>query len=215
MIVYVGIFVCDQDKETDFLEKKINFLEINSYHHFPPILFMYKKYLVDICSSVSYEFIKETKKGSIQWFNDKKNIIGKELKYIDQNQFSILVDYPKKNPLIITLIMDEEISFHLAQHLIDGIKNFLKDIPIHQIKHINLNQHSDFVNLIKDCELAKITLINEELAETKKVLVRSVEEILERGEKIESILERSEKLSEASLNFYKKARKLNSCCQIL
>ena len=53
-----------------------------------------------------------------------------------------------------------------------------------------------------------------EIGNTKKVLLRSVSQILGRGEKIEDLVDRTETLSDTSKVFFKQSRKLNSCCWI-
>ncbi|KAG0124816.1 putative snare protein [Tuber indicum] len=59
-----------------------------------------------------------------------------------------------------------------------------------------------------------IMRIQQELDETKIVLHKTIESVLERGEKIDSLVQRSEGLSSASKMFYKQAKKQNSCCII-
>ena len=51
----------------------------------------------------------------------------------------------------------------------------------------------------------------DQIAETKKVLTRTVSKVLERGEKIEELVEKTEHLSEASKMFFQNSRKMNSC----
>ncbi|PUU81675.1 putative snare protein [Tuber borchii] len=59
-----------------------------------------------------------------------------------------------------------------------------------------------------------IMRIQQELDETKIVLHKTIESVLERGEKIDSLVQRSEGLSSASKMFYTQAKKQNSCCII-
>ncbi|KAL7275806.1 palmitoyltransferase [Rhizina undulata] len=59
-----------------------------------------------------------------------------------------------------------------------------------------------------------IMRIQQELDETKIVLHKTIESVLERGEKIDSLVQRSEGLSAQSKLFYTQAKKQNSCCVI-
>ena len=43
---------------------------------------------------------------------------------------------------------------------------------------------------------------------------KTIDNLLERGEKLDSLVERSDDLSKQSKMFYKQARKTNSCCVV-
>jgi synaptobrevin family protein YKT6 len=61
----------------------------------------------------------------------------------------------------------------------------------------------------------KLAKIQSDLDETKVVLHRTIESMLERGEKLDTLVGKSEDLSMASQMFYKQARKTNSCCKLM
>lgn len=58
----------------------------------------------------------------------------------------------------------------------------------------------------------KIIKIQNDLNDTTIVLHQTIDNLLERGEKLDSLVERSDDLSRQSKLFYKQARKTNSCC---
>lgn len=60
----------------------------------------------------------------------------------------------------------------------------------------------------------KTKQIMSELDENKKVLLRSISKIIERGERIEDLVEKTESLSVQSKLFFKNSRQFNSCCWI-
>ena len=60
-----------------------------------------------------------------------------------------------------------------------------------------------------------IMKIQRELDETKIVLHKTIESVLERGEKIDSLVEKSNDLSSQSRMFYTQAKKQNSCCVVM
>lgn len=64
-------------------------------------------------------------------------------------------------------------------------------------------------------EADKILKIQKELDETKAVLVKSIDDLLTRGEKIEDLARKSNDLSFQSKAFVEKSEELNSCCTIL
>ncbi len=53
-----------------------------------------------------------------------------------------------------------------------------------------------------------------EVQETKKVLLRTISKVMDRGEKIEELVNKTGELSAQSKIFFKHSRKLNSCCWI-
>ncbi|THH26553.1 hypothetical protein EUX98_g7629 [Antrodiella citrinella] len=60
-----------------------------------------------------------------------------------------------------------------------------------------------------------IMRVQQELDETKIVLHKTIESVLQRGEKINDLVDRSNALSMQSKMFYKTAKKQNSCCLIM
>ena len=61
----------------------------------------------------------------------------------------------------------------------------------------------------------KIYQIQDQLEQTKDIMVRNIEQVLRRGEKIDSLVEKSDELSGFTKTFYNNSQKLNSCCNIL
>ncbi|KAF8634061.1 hypothetical protein AX17_004325 [Amanita inopinata Kibby_2008] len=60
-----------------------------------------------------------------------------------------------------------------------------------------------------------IMRVQQELDETKIILHKTIESVLQRGEKLDSLVDRSTALSAQSKMFYKTAKKQNSCCVIM
>ncbi|KAI9773193.1 MAG: palmitoyltransferase [Candelina submexicana] len=60
-----------------------------------------------------------------------------------------------------------------------------------------------------------IMKIQKELDETKIVLHKTIESVLERGEKIDTLVQKSDGLSAQSKMFYTQAKKQNSCCVVM
>ncbi|KAF0775266.1 hypothetical protein AaE_001034, partial [Aphanomyces astaci] len=58
----------------------------------------------------------------------------------------------------------------------------------------------------------KISAIQKELDETTAVLSKTIDSVLERGEKLDDLVQKSQDLSSQSKVFYKQAKKTNSCC---
>jgi synaptobrevin family protein YKT6 len=62
-------------------------------------------------------------------------------------------------------------------------------------------------------EADKIMKIEKDLEEVKGIVVKSMDDILKRGENIESLMNKSNDLSNTSVQFYRTAKKNNQCCQ--
>lgn len=60
-----------------------------------------------------------------------------------------------------------------------------------------------------------IMRVQQELDETKIVLHKTIDSVLQRGEKLEDLVARSDELSSSSKLFAKQAKKTNSCCLIM
>ncbi|RHY28369.1 hypothetical protein DYB32_007917, partial [Aphanomyces invadans] len=61
----------------------------------------------------------------------------------------------------------------------------------------------------------KISAIQKELDETTAVLSKTIDSVLERGEKLDDLVQKSQDLSSQSKVFYKQAKKTNSCCVLM
>lgn len=57
--------------------------------------------------------------------------------------------------------------------------------------------------------------IQKELDETKITLHKTIESVLQRGEKIDDLVSKSDGLSAQSKMFYTQAKKQNSCCVVM
>ncbi|CAL9737922.1 hypothetical protein MOSE0_M11386 [Monosporozyma servazzii] len=60
-----------------------------------------------------------------------------------------------------------------------------------------------------------IMKVQQELDETKIVLHKTIENVLQRGEKLDNLVDKSESLTASSKMFYKQAKKTNSCCVLM
>ncbi|EFJ18584.1 hypothetical protein SELMODRAFT_112680 [Selaginella moellendorffii] len=60
----------------------------------------------------------------------------------------------------------------------------------------------------------KILKITKDLDDTKVILHKTIDSILDRGEKLDSLAQKSSDLSFKSREFYKVARKTNQCCSL-
>lgn len=60
-----------------------------------------------------------------------------------------------------------------------------------------------------------ITKIEKDLDETKDVMIKNIDALLNRGEKLDDLLNKAENLSKGSKEFLTKTKRLNRCCIIV
>lgn len=64
-------------------------------------------------------------------------------------------------------------------------------------------------------EIDQIMRIQDNLENIRVILHQSIEEVLNRGEKLDDLILKSNELSKSSKDFYGRTRKLNSCCSVV
>ena len=124
----------------------------------------------------------------------------------------------------VTMICDEEypkrvaIDFLLKVH--DNFKIFLTQ------RNINLNTIEkdtdlkfDYINTeIEEWQDPSkkdgIMKLQSELNDVQDIMRQNLSELLKREENLENLMAKSQDLSAASVNFYKQAKKTNSCCNL-
>ncbi|MCJ1334974.1 palmitoyltransferase [Bachmanniomyces sp. S44760] len=81
---------------------------------------------------------------------------------------------------------------------------------------LDLPELKDYIVKYQDPQQAdSIMKIQRELDETKIVLHKTIESVLQRGEKIDDLVLKSNDLSNQSRMFYTQAKKQNSCCVLM
>lgn len=135
--------------------------------------------------------------------------------------------YVRQEGLAGVVISDKEypvrVSFSILNKVLD---EYLAQHPKHEWENAtNANKQSlglEFAPLelylkrYQDPHQADALLrVQQELDETKIVLHKTIESVLQRGEKLDTLVDKSEALSASSKMFYAQAKKTNSCCVLL
>jgi len=118
------------------------------------------------------------------------------------------------------IITDQEYpvrpAFSLLTKLLD---EFIAKIPQSSFQNpttISFPEISIYIQKYQDPRQADtIMKVQQELDETKIVLHKTIESVLQRGEKLDNLVERSNALSTQTKMFYKTAKKQNSCCVVM
>ncbi|RCK55854.1 Synaptobrevin YKT6 [Candida viswanathii] len=117
-------------------------------------------------------------------------------------------DYPVRPAYsLINKILEEYLSLHSAKEW----ENIQATTP-----DLNYSQLETYLKKYQDPSQAdSIMKVQQELDDTKVVLHKTIEGVLQRGEKLDALVDKSEALSSSSRMFYKQAKKTNSCCVIM
>ncbi|KAF9074393.1 snare-like protein [Rhodocollybia butyracea] len=122
--------------------------------------------------------------------------------------------------LAAVIITDQEYPVRPAFSILTKVlDDFITKVPQSSFSTpsaINFTEIQTYVSKYQDPKQADtIMRIQQELDETKIVLHKTIESVLERGEKLDNLVDRSNALSAQSKMFYKTAKKQNSCCIIM
>ena len=119
--------------------------------------------------------------------------------------------YARSEGVAAVIISDKEYPVRVAFSLLNKIlEEYLVKYPASVIAGATAANAPTTKFPELDTYLAKY----QDLDETKIVLHKTIESVLDRGEKLDSLVDKSEALSASSRMFYKQAKKTNSCCVI-
>jgi len=114
-------------------------------------------------------------------------------------------DYPA---LVAHQLLSKVVDEFLAQHPRSEWETSNPTLTFPELK--------DYIVKYQDPQQAdSIMKIQKELDETKIVLHKTIESVLQRGEKIDDLVAKSDGLSAQSRMFYTQAKKQNSCCVVM
>lgn len=128
--------------------------------------------------------------------------------------------YTQNNGLSCVLVSVKEYPNRIAFSLIHNtLKNYehLEKLNWEKINEDQKNASESMtaeLNKYQDPQSAdKLLKIQKSLDEVKEIISKDIEQILQRGESLDKLMAKSKDLSEVSQRFYKKAKKMNQCCQ--
>ncbi|KAJ2897078.1 YKT6-SNARE for endoplasmic reticulum-golgi transport [Zalerion maritima] len=129
--------------------------------------------------------------------------------------------YARSEGICGIIISDHEYPLLTAHSLLSKVVDeFLAKNPRSSFASgnptLNFPELEDYILRYQNPQEAdNITKIQKELDETKIVLHKTIESVLQRGEKIDDLVAKSDGLSAQSKMFYSQAKKQNSCCSVM
>ena len=110
--------------------------------------------------------------------------------------------------LVAHQLLSKAVDDFLAKHPRSSWQTGTPTLAVPELK--------DYLDKYQDPQQAdSILKIQKELDETKIVLHKTIESVLQRGEKIDDLVAKSDGLSAQSKMFYKQAKNTNSCCILM
>lgn len=129
--------------------------------------------------------------------------------------------YVNANGLAGAVLADSEYPMRVAFSLLnEAMRQFEAKIGtkwtnVEADTEMDFPEGADLLVKFQDpAEADKITKIEKELDEVKGIVIKSMDDILKRGEALESLMQKSEDLSQVSYQFYRTAKKNNQCCSV-
>ena len=190
---------------------------------------LYKSKPIILSSAFSVNFVSIFQRGTLKDFlNFHSRLViervEKDTHAQVQLEKGICYAIANDDKIGVTLICDEEypkrvaIDFLLRIH--DNFKAFLaqKNINLNSIEKDTDVKYDYIANEIEawqdPSKKDNIMKLQNELNDVQDIMRQNLNELLKREENLESLMAKSQDLSSASVNFYKQAKKTNSCCNI-
>ncbi|CAO3692132.1 unnamed protein product [Umbelopsis ramanniana] len=126
--------------------------------------------------------------------------------------------YARAEGVAGVVITDKEYPARVAFSLLNKILDeFIMRYPVEKWSGpVQYPELAEYLRKYQDPKQAdSIMKVQRDLDDTKVILHKTIEGVLQRGEKLDSLIERSEELSSQSKVFYKTAKKTNSCCVVM
>lgn len=193
-----------------YLDNKYKFISI--VYDISDVHFLYRNTVRETINAVLQIVVDRTSESSNKYENyqiqlhDKTYVI--YIKNINIHDLKLCVltnlNYPKRCALeVITKIISSDIPSEITE--------ILNKTRMDNILSKNLKYYQNPNNI------DKILQIMTDLNDTKEIMIKNIDSLLQRGEKIEDLIIKSEQLSSSSIDFHISARKLNKCpkCSLL
>eukprot|EP00002_Diphylleia_rotans_P037099 TRINITY_DN8259_c0_g1_i1.p1 TRINITY_DN8259_c0_g1~~TRINITY_DN8259_c0_g1_i1.p1 ORF type:complete len:202 (+),score=47.80 TRINITY_DN8259_c0_g1_i1:44-649(+) len=128
--------------------------------------------------------------------------------------------HKRSDGLAGVLVCDMEypprVAFSFINKFVEEFSNKYKSVlDTASMEQMPFPQLADMIAKYQDpAQADSMMRLQKDLEETKQIMTVTIEQVLQRGEKLDNLVERSNDLSGNSKMFYKQAAKTNSCCTI-
>jgi|EP00927_Polykrikos_kofoidii_P061752 synaptobrevin family protein YKT6 len=123
--------------------------------------------------------------------------------------------------IIVSVLVDGEYPSRVACSLLSETVRIFGETMAGQWEDASQDldlQSADILQLFQKfqnpAEADKLTKIEKDLEEVKETVMKSMDELLKRGESLDTLMQKSKDLSNTSVQFYRTAKKNNQCCKL-
>ncbi|VWU53018.1 SNARE protein, putative [Hepatocystis sp. ex Piliocolobus tephrosceles] len=130
----------------------------------------------------------------------------------------------KENNVSVLVLSSKAYPMRIAFGLIDTTHKLFKQTCRNQYEHVteDLKEGALFNNELNELlkkyqnpsEADKLSKVQKDLDEVKDVMLKNIEDLLQRGEKLDDLMKKSQDLSNSSYQFYRQAKQNNQCCKL-
>ena len=167
---------------------------VYSYFNLNDIFFFYRPKVKNLILDLSLNMLNMLDHYTL--YNVREDLNGHIIKifcHLDHNYYIVISDEDFEDRILYQLILDTK-----KRNIDKSLLNLLCK---------NYNDHPEKQDKIKN--------IQDDLEETKIIMLNSIDKLLERGEKLDEILERTHELNQISEQFNNRSKKINSCCVLI
>lgn len=201
-VYYIGILKSDGGEAIELCKAK----DVSSFSFFE------RGSVEQFMTFFSQTIAARTEKGQRQSI-EEGNYMGHV--YCRQEGLAGVVISDKEYPVRVSFsILNKVLDEYLTQHPKQEWENVTTaNKASHDLQFAPLDE---YLKRYQDPHQADALMrVQQELDETKIVLHKTIESVLQRGEKLDTLVDKSEALSASSKMFYTQAKKTNSCCVLL
>ncbi|KAF4683716.1 palmitoyltransferase [Perkinsus olseni] len=182
--------------------------EVATFYDLHKISYFQRKTVKEFIKFHARAIVSRTAKGQRQSVQFEQNI-GKCHVYVAPDGLGAACLTDGEYPMRVAFAFISELMRGFeTKHPVSEWTNVRKDT------NIDYPEGDELMEKFQDPSQAdKIAQIQKELDDVKGVVIKSMDDILRRGETLDSLMQKSNDLSNTSYQFYRTAKKNNQCCK--
>ena len=185
-----------------------NSIEVSGHHNLSKIDFFKRGTVKEFIKFHARDVVNRTLKGQRQTVQFEENM-GKCHCYVNERGLAGAVLTDGDYPMRVAFQLLNEVMRRFEDKSPQAWRSPAQDTAL------EFKEGEELLNKFQRPEEAdKITKIERELDEVRNIVVKSMDDLLARGETLDALMQKSNDLSESSRMFYRTAKKNNQCCKM-
>ncbi|SCM08645.1 SNARE protein, putative [Plasmodium chabaudi chabaudi] len=130
----------------------------------------------------------------------------------------------KETDISVLVLTTKSYPMRIAFGLIDNAQRLFQQNCRGRYEHVisDLSEGALFTSELNELlkkyqnpsEADRLSRVQKDLDEVRDVMLKNIEDLLQRGEKLDDLMKKSQDLSNSSYQFYRQAKKNNQCCKL-